>query len=217
MTITIFLVDDHGVVRDGLRVLLEMQPDFKVIGEASNGREALHKIPQVCPDIAIIDIAMPELNGVEATRQIRERCLTTQVIILSMHTSTEQIIRALQAGARGFILKLADGVEVVDAVRAVQAGRRYLSEKVSNHIIDDYLKQVEAGEVKFPLARLSPREQEILQLVVEGKSSAQIASILSLSPNTVDTYRSRLMQKLGLADVPSLVKFAIQQGLTPLE
>jgi DNA-binding NarL/FixJ family response regulator len=217
MSIAIFLADDHVVVREGLRLLLETQPDFEVIGEAGNGREAVRKIVQDRPDIAIVDIAMPELNGFEATQQICESCPETQVIILSMHSSSGHIARALRAGARGYILKSSVGAELVDAVRAVQAGQRYLSQKVSNHIIDDYLKQMEAGEVASPLNRLSPREREILQLVVEGKSSAQIATILSLSPNTVDTYRSRLMQKLGLEDIPSLVKFAIQHGLTPLE
>lgn len=217
MSITVFLADDHGVVRDGLRLLLETVSDFQVLGEAHNGREAVSKIIQKCPDIAIVDITMPELNGIEATRQIRQHCPTTQVIILSMHISSGHIARALQAGAKGYVLKSSAGAEVVDAIRTVQAGRRYLSQKVSNHMIDDYLKQLEANETESPLARLSPRELEILQLVVEGKSSVQIADILSLSPKTVDTYRSRLMQKLGLEDMPSLVKFAIQHGLTPLE
>lgn len=217
MSITLFLADDHGVVREGLRLLLETQPDFQVLDEASNGREAIHKIIQECPDIAILDIAMPELNGIEVTQQIRESCPATQVIILSMHSSSGHIARALQAGARGYVLKSSVGAELVDAVRTVQVGRRYLSEKISNHIVDDYLRQLEASEGDSPLAHLSPREREVLQLVVEGKSSVQIASLLSLSPNTVDTYRSRLMQKLGLEDLPSLVKFAIQHGLTPLE
>lgn len=217
MSITLFLADDHGVVREGLRLLLETQPDFQVIGEAGDGREAVHKIIQDRPDIAIVDIAMPELNGIEVTQQIYETCPATQVIILSMHSSSGHIARALQAGARGYVLKSSVGAELVDAVRAVRVGRRYLSQKVSNHIVDDYLRQLEASEGDTPLARLSSREREILQLVVEGKSSTQIASLLSLSPNTVDTYRSRLMQKLGMEDLPSLVKFAIQHGLIPLE
>jgi DNA-binding NarL/FixJ family response regulator len=217
MSLTIFLADDHGMVREGLRLLLETQPDFKVIGEAGDGREAVHKIVQACPDIAILDIAMPELNGLEATWQIHERCPGTQVIILSMYSSSGHIARALQAGARGYVLKSSVGAELVDAIRTVGAGQRYLSQKVSNNIIDDYLKQIEASDIESPLVRLSPREREILQLVVEGKSSVQIAGILSLSASTVDTYRSRLMQKLELEDLPSLVKFAIQHGLTPLE
>lgn len=217
MRITIFLADDHAVVRDGLRALLEEQPDFEVVGDAANGRETVRRVGPCCPDVVVMDIAMPELNGIEATRQIHEVCPTTQVIILSMHATTEHIFRALQAGARGYLLKESAGSEVINAVRAVQAGHRYLSQKISEKVIDDYLHQRQAGERKSPLASLSPREREILQLVVEGKSSAEIAELLSLSPKTVDTYRSRLMQKLGIGDLPTLVKFAIQHGLTSLE
>jgi DNA-binding NarL/FixJ family response regulator len=217
MSITIFLADDHAVVRDGLRVLLEAQPDLKVVGDAADGRDAVRQVTQLCPDVAILDIAMPELNGLEAARQIREACPATQVIILSMHGTGGHIAQALQAGVRGYLLKAAAGSEVVSAVRAVQAGHRYLSQEILDRVIDDYLDQQEAGEAKGPLARLSPREQEILQLVVEGKTSAEIAGILSLSPKTVETYRSHLMQKLGISDVPGLVKFAIRYGLTSLE
>jgi len=214
MSTTLFLVDDHAVVRDGLRLLLETEPDFKVIGEAGSGRKAVHQIVQAGPDIAIVDITMPELNGIEATRHIREQSPATEVIILSMHSSADHISRALQAGARGYILKSSVGSELVAAVRAVRAGHRYLSQKVSNQVVDDYVSRVAS---ESPLSRLSPREREILQLLVEGKSTAQIAETLFLSPKTVHTYRSRLMQKLNIGDLPGLVKFAIQHGLTPLE
>jgi DNA-binding NarL/FixJ family response regulator len=217
MSITIFLADDHAVVRDGLRVLLEAQSDLEVIGDAADGREAVRRVAQRCPDVAILDIAMPELNGIEAARQIREICPNTQFIILSMHAANEHIFRALQAGARGYLLKEAAGTEVVEAVRAVSAGRRYLSQKISNMVIDNYVRQHEAGQARDPLAPLSPREREVLQLVVEGRSSAEIAETLSLSPKTLDTYRSRLMKKLGISDLPGLVKFAIQHGLISLE
>jgi DNA-binding NarL/FixJ family response regulator len=217
VSITIFLADDHAVVRDGLRSLLEMQPDFRVIGDAANGRDAVRLVAQLRPDVAILDIAMPELNGIEAARQIRELCPATQVIILSMYASSGHIFQALQAGVRGYLLKASAGSELVAAVRAVQAGYRHLSQTILDRVIDDYLNQPEAGEAKGPLARLTSREQEILQLVVEGKTSAEIAVILSLSPKTVETYRSHLMQKLGISDLPSLVKFAIQHGLTSLE
>jgi DNA-binding NarL/FixJ family response regulator len=217
MSITVFLADDHAVVRDGLRFLLEAQHDITVIGDAANGRDAVRQVAQLCPDVLIVDIAMPDLNGIEATRQIGETCPSAQVIILSMHSTTEHVFRALQAGARGYLLKESAGVEVINAVRAVHAGHRYLSEKISDQVIDDYVRQRDAVEAESPLARLSPREREVLQLVVEGKSSAEIAGILFLSPNTVETYRSRLMQKLGISDLPGLVKFAIQHGLTPLE
>lgn len=217
MSITIFLADDHAVVREGLRFLLEAETDLKVIGDAANGRDAVRQVTQLIPDVAILDITMPELNGIEATRRICEACPSVQVIILSMHATSEHIFRALQAGAQGYLLKESAGIELVNAVRAVYAGRRYLSQKISSEMIDNYVRQCEAGEAKSPLARLSPREREILQLVVEGKSSTEIGDILFLSPKTVETYRSRLMQKLDIGDLPSLVKFAIQHGLTSLE
>lgn len=217
MSITVFLADDHAVVRDGLRVLLEAQPDIRVIGDAANGRETVRLVVQLCPDVVVMDIAMPELNGIEAARKIGQVCPSTQVIILSMHSTTEHVFQALQAGARGYLLKESAGIEVVKAVRAVHADRRYLSQKISDGLVDDYVRQRQATEAKSPLARLSPREREVLQLLVEGKSSAEIADILSLSLKTVETYRSRLMHKLGISDLPGLVKFAIQHGLTPLE
>lgn len=217
LVITVFLADDHAVVRDGLGFLLEAQNDIKVIGDAANGRDAVQQVAQLCPDVVLVDIAMPDLNGIEATRQICKTCPSAQVVILSMHSTSEHIFRALQAGARGYLLKESAGLEVVHAVRAVHAGHRYLSQRISDRVIDDYVRQREAIEAESPLARLSPREREILQLVVEGQSSAEIADILSLSPKTVETYRSRLMKKLGVSDLPSLVKFAIQHGLTSLE
>jgi DNA-binding NarL/FixJ family response regulator len=217
MGITIFLADDHAIVRDGLRMLLETQPDIEVVGEAANGREAVQKVTQSCPNVVLIDIAMPELNGIEATQQIHELCPATQIIILSMHATSEHIFRALHAGARGYILKEAAGIEVINAVRTVHAGQRYLSQKISNMVLNNYVRRRERSEEKSPLERLSPREREVLQLIVEGRSSAEIGHILSLSPHTIDTYRSRLMQKLGISDLPGLVKFAIQHGLTSME
>jgi DNA-binding NarL/FixJ family response regulator len=217
VSITVFLADDHAVVRDGLRALLEAQPDMRVIGDAANGRETVRRVARLCPDVVVLDIAMPELNGIEAAWEIREVCPATQVIILSMHSTTEHIFRALEAGVHGYLLKESAGIEVVDAVRAVHSGQRYLSQRISDRIIDDYVRQRQAGQAKSPLARLSPREREVLQLVAEGKSSAEIADILSLSLKTVETYRSRLMGKLGISDLPGLVRFAIQHGLTPLE
>jgi len=216
MRITVFLADDHTVVRDGLRLLLEAQPDIEVVGDTDNGRSAVQRIAQLRPDIAIIDIAMPDLNGIEATRQICKTAPSTQVIILSMHSTTEHIFHALQGGARGYLLKESAGFELVNAVRTVHSGRRYLSDKISDLIIDDYLHWRQEAEAT-PLSRLSSREREVLQLVAEGKSSLEIAGVLCLSPKTVDTYRSRLMNKLGIDDLAGLVKFAIQHGLTPLE
>jgi len=212
--IRIVLADDHAVVRDGLRVLLEAQSDIEVVGDAANGREAIRVTHQMHPDVVVMDIAMPELNGIEATLQIHDASPSTQVLILSMHSTTEHIFRALQAGARGYLLKDSAGAEVVDAVRVVYAGRRYLSQKIASTVIDDYISERQRAS---PLDSLSRRERQILQLVAEGKSSAEAAALLFLSPKTVDTYRSRMMQKLGIADVPSLVKFAIQHGVTQLD
>jgi DNA-binding NarL/FixJ family response regulator len=219
MTITIFLADDHTIIRDGLRALLEAHTDLRVIGDANNGRDAVTRIAQTCPDVVILDIAMPQLNGLEAARQTRAICPHSHIIILSMHATTEHIFQALEIGVRGYLLKVSAGSEVVEAVRAVQAGRRYLSDKILDRVIDSSVGhyQQEAGEARGRLARLSPREREVLQLVVEGKSSVEIANILSLSPKTVETYRSHLMQKLDINDVPGLVKFAIRQGLTTLD
>lgn len=217
MRITVFIADDHAVVRDGLTFMLAAQPDIDVIGDATDGHHAVQQVEELKPDVVIMDINMPILNGIEATHQIRKGSPSSQVIILSMYATNEHIFRALQAGVCGYLLKETAGVEVVDAVRAVHAGRRYLSEKISEKMIDDYLRLREDVGARSPLERLSPREREVLQLVVEGKTSAEIAEILFLSPKTVDTYRSRLMQKLGVHDLPTLVKFAVQHGLTPLE
>ncbi len=217
MAIRIFLADDHAVVRDSLRFLLEAQSDITVVGDAANGREAVRKVQKLHPDVVVMDIAMPDLNGIEATLQIRQSHPATQVVILSMYSSTEHIFRALQAGALGYVMKESAGKEVVDAVRAVHAGRRYLSQRIADTMIENYVHLRGKVQAKSPLEDLSPREREVLQLVVEGKSSAEIAEILYLSAKTVETYRSRLMHKLGVSDMPSLVKFAIEHGLTPLK
>ncbi len=214
-SISVFIADDHAIVRDGLRLLLEAQPDIKVVGDAADGRQAVYQVQQICPDVVIMDIAMPELNGIEATLHIRQSCPSTQVVILSIYATREHIFRALQAGALGYILKESAAIEVVNAVRALHAGHRYLCKKIDEVMVDNYISRRRVSEIKSPIESLSPREREILQLVVEGKSSAEIASILFLSPKTVETYRSRLMQKLKVNDIPSLVKFAIQHRLTP--
>lgn len=218
MTITLFLADDHAIVRDGLRSLLEEQPDFKVVGVAADGREAVRQMVKLCPDVGILDIAMPEINGLEAARQIHEHQPTIQLIILSMFATTDHILQALQAGARGYLLKTSAGSEVVEAVRAVQAGHRYLTPEIQDRVIDDYVSQLKPESSERPsLMSLTVREKEVLQLVVEGKTTVKIASILNLSPKSVETYRSRLMRKLEIRDLPSLVKLAIQHGLTSLQ
>jgi DNA-binding NarL/FixJ family response regulator len=212
MAIQVFLADDHAVVRDGLRLLIQAQPDIVVIGDAANGREAVRHARRLKPDVVVMDIAMTNLNGIEATWQVRAYCPGTQVVVLSMHSTEEYILRALAAGALGYVLKESAGAEVVDAVRAAYAGRRYVSRRIAE--IERY---VGGRHSAGTLESLSNREREVLQLTVEGRSSARVAEILALSPKTVETYRCRLMAKLGLNDLPSLVKFAIKHGLTPLE
>ena len=217
MSITVLIAVDHRVILDGLHLLLEAKGDIKVVGEAVNGREAVQKARELNVDIVIMDIAMPQLNGIEATRQICKFSPSTRVIILSMHSTTEHITRAIKAGAHGYLLKESTGMELVDAVRAVFAGHRYMGQKISDILIDDYVDHHPDDSLAAPLECLSPREREIIQLVVEGKTSLEIANIIFLSPKTVETYRSRLMQKLGIKNLPDLIKFAIQKGLIPLE
>lgn len=214
MTIKVLLADDHAVVRDGLALVLQAQPDIRVIGRAADGRAAVQQALQQSPDVVVMDISMPDLNGIEATEAIRDRCPDIEVLILSMHSSAEHVFRALRAGAIGYLLKESAGAEVIDAVRCVYAGKRYLGAKISDTVIDDYIRQRHTAS---PLDSLSPRERQILQLVAEGRTSAEVAETLSISPKSVETYRSRTMQKLGLGDLPALVKFAIQHGLTSLE
>ena len=217
MTITIFLADDHTVLRDSLRFLLDAQPDFQVIGVADNGRDAAQQIEHLHPDVAILDIGMPKMNGIKATERICRVCPATQVIILSMHRTPEHISQALQVGARGYLLKESASDEVIEAIRIVHAGKRYLSQSISDVVLNYYV-DLHRGEIEpDPLESLTLREREVVQLLVEGKLSAEIGILLALSPRTVDTYRGRIMQKLGVPHLPGLVKFAIQHGLIPLE
>ncbi len=217
MAICVFIADDHAVVRDGIVLLLEAQNDIRVVGSAADGRQAIKLIQVKQPDIVLMDISMPKLNGIEATAQICETCRGTRVIILSMHADVEHIYRALKAGAYGYLLKESAGQEVIQAIRHVYAGNRYLSQRVSEKMVDDYVFHRRERQKQPSLDRLSTRELETLQLVVEGRSSTEIAKVLFLSRKTIDTYRSRIMYKLGIHDVPGLVKFAIQQGVTALD
>lgn len=213
MTITVLIADDHAVFREGLRLLLENQSDIRVIGEVADGREAVEAVIRLKPDVVLMDIAMPHLNGIDAAARIMEKLESAKVIMLSMHSTVEHVFRALQAGAVGYLRKESAGNEVVDAVRTAHGGRRYLSQKITESVVDDYVRK---RAVESPLESLSQREREILQMLVEGRSGIEIARLLHVSPKTVDTYRSRMMQKLGIGDLPGLVKFALQHGLTTL-
>lgn len=211
MTVRILIVDDHPLFGEGLSALLDRQDDLEVVGQATDGRDAIRQAASLQPDVVLMDISMPGLNGIEAAGRIKEAQPAAHVIMLSMHDTAEHVYRALRAGAEGYLLKDSVGREVVDAVRSVSVGRRYLSARIAS--LGAIEERLNARADASPLESLSAREREVLQLVVEGKSSAEIATLIHLSPKTVETYRSRLMQKLGLADVPALVKFALQHGL----
>jgi DNA-binding NarL/FixJ family response regulator len=213
MAIRVLIADDHGVVAEGLKHLVEAQADIEVIGVVGDGREAVRLARETQPDVVLMDLSMPELNGADATRAILERDAKCRVIVLSMYAEREYVRRALRAGAVGYVVKRSAAKEVVEAIRAVHAGQRYLSPRIADVVIDDY----SAEERDDPLGRLSAREREVLQLLAEGKTGAEIAQRLSLSPKTVETYRARLVEKLGIRDVAGLVRFAIQHGIVSLD
>ncbi|MBC8319289.1 MAG: response regulator transcription factor [Bacteroidetes bacterium] len=213
MAIKVIIADDHTIVRDGLKMILEHKADIKVIAEAEDGIQAVNKARKLQPDVILMDISMPNMNGIEATRRIIEENPSIRIVILSMQSSIEDIFRALQAGATGYLLKESAGIEIVDAVHAAFNKRRYLSKKVDDILIDSYIHERQFAKTDSPLERLSAREREVLQLVAEGKTSSEISKLLYLSVKTVDTYRSRLMQKLGINNITGLVKFALQHGL----
>jgi DNA-binding NarL/FixJ family response regulator len=216
VTIAVFIADDHAVVREGLVFVLNAEPDISVVGQAEDGESAVRSVSRLAPDVAVLDIAMPGLSGVGASRRIRDACPGTQVVILSMHSSEAYISQALKAGARGYVLKECAGSELVRAVRTVHAGHSYLSPRVSDKMLERFTEE-EDESAQGPLAALSDREREVFHLVVEGQSSAEIGEILCLSPKTIETYRSRLMHKLGVDDFLGLVKFAARHKLISLD
>lgn len=210
--IRVLVADDHAVVRDGLKMILGAEKDIEVVGSVASGTDAVALAAEVEPDVAVLDIAMPGLDGLGAARRIRAADSRVQVVILSMHATAEHLHQALSAGVVGYVVKSSAGTEVVEAVRAAADGRRHLSRPLAAMAAEQRRRRAPA---RGPLASLSEREREVLQLVVEGLSSADIARSLGLSPGTVDTYRSRIMRKLGVDDLVGLVRFAVQHGLTP--
>ena len=213
MTIRIIIADDHGVVAEGLKHVVEAQADMQVVALAVDGREAVRQARELQPDVVLMDLSMPELNGADATRAILQRDPKCRVIVLSMYAQREYVRRALKAGAAGYVVKRSAAKEVVEAIRAVHAGQRYLSPRVADVVLEDYSDDKQDD----PLARLSAREREVLQLLAEGRTGAEIAQRLSLSQKTVETYRARLVEKLGIRDLAGLVRFAIQRGLVSLD
>ena len=206
--IKILLADDHALVRQGFRMILEAQPDMQIVGQAGNGREAVEQAEKLHPDIVIMDVAMPELNGIEATRRLSELSPRTRVLALSMHKDSVYVREILRAGARGYLLKDAPDADLVAAVRAIAKGEGYLSPAVSEAVLTDYRRHV-----TDPLDLLTSREREVLQLIAEGKTNKEIATSLNLSVYTVEAHRGRVMEKLNLHSTGELVRFALRNGL----
>jgi two-component system response regulator NreC len=208
MMIRILLADDHALVRHGFRMILAAQPDMEIAGEAGNGREAVELAQKLKPDVVVMDVAMPELNGIEATRRLIELSPRTRVLALSMHKDAVYVREILRAGARGYLLKDSADADLLAAVRAVAKGEGYLSPGVSDAVLSDYRRHV-----TDPLDLLTGREREVLQLIAEGKTNKEIATSLTLSVYTVEAHRGRLMEKLNLHSTGELVRFAVRSGL----
>ena len=215
--ITVFLADDHTIVRQGLAKLLEGEPDLQVIGEAENGREAVAKVEKLKPDIVLMDIAMPMLNGIEATRQIRKICPQTKVIILSMHSHDRYISELFSLGASGYLLKSSTGTDIIDAIHAAQKGSTYLSPSISSKVIEDYLCLKKKSNQDDLYSRLSNREREVFQMIAEGRSTREISEILYVSPSTVKTHRANIMEKLEMDNLSQLIQYAIHIGIVELQ
>jgi two-component system response regulator NreC len=211
--IKIILADDHAVMRRGLRLVLEQQEDFEVIGEASDGRGAVDLAETFRPDIAVLDITMPNLNGIEAARQIDAKQIGVSTIVLSMHADESFVLRALKAGARGYLLKESAESDLINAIRLVSEGKSFFSPTVSRLLVEDYVRQLRDRGVEDSYELLTSRERELLQLIAEGKSNKEIANMLHLSLYTVETHRSNILTKLNLHTVPDLILYAVRKGV----
>lgn len=216
MSIKILIADDHKIIREGLRALIERQPGMEVIGEVGNGRKAVQLVRELLPDVIIMDIAMPDLNGIEATRQIVTKTPSVRVIALSMHSDKRFVVEMLKAGASGYLLKDCAFEELVYAIRAVTANKNYLSPKIADKVIKDYIRLFPTEDLSV-FSALSPRQRQVLQLLSEGKGTSQIALDLQISVKTVETHRQQIMDKLNIHSIAELTKYAIREGLTSLQ
>ena len=213
MSFRVLIADDHGVVRQGLRTLLEKSPEVSVVGEAADGREAVRLAAELHPNIVVMDLAMPLLNGIDAAAQIIARDPGIQVIILSMHSDESYILRALNAGAKGYLLKDAAEGDILPAVRTVASGRPYFSPVIAATLLDEYLQTMKKHKVQDSYDLLTDREKDVLQLLAEGKTNKEVAALLSLSPYTVESHRTNLMQKLNLHNTAEIVLYAVRKNL----
>ena len=212
----IVLADDHPDVRHGVRSLLQSDPDLAVIGEASDGIETVQMVEKLLPDVLVVDLMIPGLNGLEITRQVRQRSPMTRIIILSMHANEPYVLEALKNGASGYVLKDSSGTDLIQAVRSVASGQRYLSPPLSERAVEAYM--MKSQETTFDSYEgLTDREREVLQLAAEGLSNPDIAARLSISPRTVETHRANLMRKLGLKTQTDLIRYALKRGILPME
>lgn len=215
-TISVVLADDHQIIRDGLRALISLQADMEVVAEASDGRSTTQAVIDHGPDVVVMDISMPDLNGIEATRQIRQRNPSVKILALSMHSDRRLISGMLTAGARGYVLKDCAFDEIATAIRTVATGRTYLSPTIADVVVDEFVQQG-SNEKASAFAVLTPRETEVLQLVAEGHGTKAVAARLHISIKTVETHRRQIMDKLDIFTVPELTKYAIREGLTTVD
>jgi DNA-binding NarL/FixJ family response regulator len=213
---TIIVADDHHVVRQGLRALLEAEPDFRLVGEAGDGLGTVQLVERLKPDVLIIDLMMPGLNGLEVTRQVSQRSPRTRVVILSMHANEAYVLEALRNGASGYVLKDSSAADLVQAIREVVAGRRYLSPPLSERAIEAYVQKAADASLD-PYETLTTREREVLHLAAEGHTNTEIAAQLSISPRTAESHRANLMRKLGLHTQTDLIRYALRRGILPME
>ncbi|MGA2229164.1 MAG: response regulator transcription factor [Syntrophobacteraceae bacterium] len=216
--ITILLADDHTIVRQGLAKVLEAEPGFSVVGEARDGREAISQVEQFKPDIVIMDITMPMLNGIEATRQIKKANRNTKIIILSMHSHNRFISELFSLGASGYLLKDSSGTDIVNAINAAVRGDTFLSPSISRQVIEDYVSlKITKSSREELYGQLSNREREVFQMIAEGRSTREIADILCVSVSTIKTHRSNIMEKLQMDNISQLIHFAIELGLVEIQ